>query len=84
MAMFEILVLFLAVPVGYLIAYFANDELVDGRKWFKILIALALITGGWAYYAGLRFITLTCVFIIIVAAISLIKSRDKKWTKRKL
>ncbi|MCX8158995.1 MAG: hypothetical protein N3D20_01750 [Candidatus Pacearchaeota archaeon] len=84
MVLFEIFVLISAIPIGYLIAYFANDELVAGRKWFKVLIVVALLMGIWTYYAGLTFITLTCIFIIIVTIVSLIKSKDRKWTRKRV
>ena len=34
----EILTLVLAFPVGLFIAYLAKDELIMGRKYFKILL----------------------------------------------
>jgi hypothetical protein len=39
----EILILVLAIPVGYLLSWMARDELTQGRKWFKVIIVLSLI-----------------------------------------
>jgi len=80
----EILVLLLALPSGFLLAYLANDELIQGRKWFKVLIILFVILGSWFYLADFKAITYTSGFIIIVSFISLIKSYDKKWTRRRI
>lgn len=79
----EIILLVLAIPVGYLIAWITRDELVDGRRWFKILIiaSIALALVFWFY--GFGYISLSCLFITIVSFISLIKSRDRKWIRKK-
>jgi hypothetical protein len=82
--MFEILLLVLAIPAGFWIAWLARDELVQGRKWFRILIIVSIIgiIGFWIY--GFPYISFTMGFILIVSFISLAKSDDKKWVKRKL
>ncbi|MFH1290751.1 MAG: hypothetical protein ABIH92_05065 [Nanoarchaeota archaeon] len=81
----ELVVLILAIPVGFLIAYLANDELVAGRRWFVGIILLSVIVALWFVLTeGESAITWTCTFVIIVAAISLWKSFDKKWTKRRI
>ncbi|MEK6854658.1 MAG: hypothetical protein AABX73_00360 [Nanoarchaeota archaeon] len=80
----EILVLVLAIPIGHLIAWLARDELIAGRKWFKAIIFVSALIGSWFYIAGIKYITFTSLFIIITASISLIKSYDKRWTKRAL
>ena len=79
---FEIIILLLGIPVGYLIAWLARDELVLGRRWFKILIILSFLVGITSYFLDSIYITLTMVFIIIVSFISLIKSRDKRWIRK--
>ena len=77
----EIIILLLGVPTGYLIAWLARDELISGRKWFRLLIALSLLSGIIFYFAELNYIALTNVFMAIIGLVSLIKSKDKKWTK---
>ena len=80
----EIIILILAIPLGFLIAYLARDELVSGRKWFYVLIVVGVIAGGWFWLTGNRVESLTSFFIVVVSFISLIKSRDKSWTKRRI
>ncbi len=80
----EIILLTLAIPVGYLISWMARDELLEGRKWFRILIIASLTLAALFWILGFIYISLTLVFIAIVSFVSLIKSRDKKWTKKKL
>lgn len=72
----------IGVPVGYLIAYLAKDELTGGRAWFKALIIISII--GWIVFGFLDkpYIGFTLLFIAIVASISLLKSYDKKWTRK--
>jgi ABC-type Fe3+ transport system permease subunit len=80
----SITLLLLSIPLGFLIAWLARDELLQGRKWFQRIIALAFLAGialgVLQEYAG----TLTCAFIIVVAYISYRKSFDKKWTKKEI
>ena len=80
----SVLLLVLSVPVGFLIAWHARDELVQGRKWFKIIMNVAelavLILVALDELAGV----LTCAFIIVVAYVSYRKSFDKKWTKKRV
>lgn len=80
----SIIGMILAVPVGYLIAYMSNDELVAGRKWFEILIIISFIGAIGFYLWDYVSIALTFLFILIVSFISLIKSKDKIWTKRRI
>ena len=78
------IILILAIPSGYLIAWLARDELVAGRMWFKVLIYLSLIIGVIFYFLERFYISLTMGFIIVVSAISLRKSHDKKWTRKRI
>lgn len=80
----EIITLTLAIPTGYLLAYLTNDELVAGRKWFKAIIVVSVLLGIWFYLTGHYYISWTSAFIVIVTFVSLIKSYDKKFTKRRI
>jgi uncharacterized membrane protein len=80
----NIVLLIIAVPVGLLIAYLCRDELVEGRKWFRIIVLMGIILGIWFYIRGQTYISLTLFFIAIAALVSHIKSYDKKWTKKKI
>lgn len=76
----EIIALILSVPVGYLIAWLARDELVQGRKWFWVLIITAFVCAVIFYLRGEQYIVLTAAFVAVVSGISLWKSHDAKWT----
>jgi len=71
----EIILILLAFPVGYLIAWLAAEELVAGRKWFKAIIGLFSALGLIFLIKDTYYLALTFLFIIIVASISLIKSK---------
>ena len=80
----DIIILLLAIPVGFLIAWLCRDELIEGRVWFRILIIVGVLGGLWFYLTGNTIISLALFFIAIVAFISYIKSNDKKFAvKRK-
>jgi hypothetical protein len=78
----EIILLILAVPAGLLIAYLARDELIQGQKWFKILVIASLALAGLFWMMNLDYISLTLVFIAIASFVSLVKSKDKKWVRK--
>jgi O-antigen/teichoic acid export membrane protein len=80
----EIILLVLAIPTGFLIAWMARDELIDGRKWFRVIVIASLALAALFWILGFVYISLTLIFIAIVGFVSLIKSRDKKWTKKRL
>ncbi len=80
----EIILLLLAIPTGFLIAWLARDELVSGRKWFRVLIVVSVLVIIWSWLTSLIYIVWTMGFILIVALISLIKSKDRKWTRSKI
>lgn len=71
----ELVVLALGIPVGFLIAWLARDELVQGRKYFRILIISSIIgvIGFWIY--GRPVEAWTSGFIGIVAFVSFIKTK---------
>jgi uncharacterized membrane protein YoaK (UPF0700 family) len=75
------LILILAFPVGYLLAWLCRDELVSGRRWFKLLAFLSLIFAAIFLFFNLT-ISLSLFFIFIVILISLKKGYDKKWVKK--
>ena len=80
-----IIVLALAFPVGYLLAYMARDEIKAGKKWFIALaIVSALMIVPLFILTIYKFpIILTLLFIIIISLIAVWKSYDKKWVKEK-
>ena len=80
----ELILLILAVPAGFLIAWLGRDELVDGKKWFKGLIISSVVLAGLLWLFGLDYISLTLGFIAIASFISVIKSNDRTWTRKRL
>jgi len=77
----EILVLLLSIPIGFLIAWLAKDELLKGQKWFRVVLIASVLVGIWFAITGFPYITWTAGFISVVVLISLIRARDRKWTK---
>jgi ABC-type Fe3+ transport system permease subunit len=80
----EIILLVLAFPAGFLIAWMARDELIDGKKWFRALVIASLALGALFWMLGFSYVSLTLGFIAIVSFVSLLKSSDKKWTKKRI
>jgi len=74
------IILILAIPLGYLLACLCRDELVEGRKWFKLLAFVSGIFAIIFLFFDLG-VALTLVFISTVSLISLVKSYDKKFVK---
>jgi ABC-type Fe3+ transport system permease subunit len=70
-----IIILLLAIPVGYLIAWLAKDELVVGKRWFRILIVVSIlgIIGFWIY--GFPTIAWTFGFLGVVSLVSFVKAK---------
>ncbi len=84
MAWIYIVILLLAFPAGYLLAYLARDELVLGRKWFVLLSVVSLISAVIISFTNLELkflIILSLFFIIIISLIAVWKSHDLKWVK---
>lgn len=73
----DFVLLILAIPVGFLIAWLARDELIQGRKYLIILITLCFIL--MTIFLSSEFFVLTLGFMSIVGWISYLKSFDKKW-----
>ncbi len=76
-----VLILVLAFPIGYLLAYLCKDELIVGRKWFTILAIISILS-----VIPVTILTkeklpsiLTLLFFAILCLIAIWKSYDKKW-----
>lgn len=79
-----VLVILSSLPVGWLLAYLCRDELVAGRKWFKvisvicaILIVLLLIIriSSWLE------ISLGLAYLGIISLVALKLSYNKKFVR---
>lgn len=84
-ALQTILIIIIALagyPVGLLIAWLAEDELKQGKKWFKIIILISAValTVSFIFAQGETLLFLACsfAFIALVALASLIKSRKAR------
>ena len=69
-------------PIGLFIASLTEEELKQGRKWFKLIILacfIAIIIFSFLVKGEiLFFLILSLVFIILIALASLVKSRKKR------
>lgn len=76
----DILVMLTSLPAGYFLAWLCKDELVDGRKWFRIIFAclFSILVFILIFYRNLNTI-LTLVYMILVVLLALLKGRDKKF-----
>ncbi len=66
-----ILILLLGIPIGDLLAKYTKEELKQGRKWFKILIAVSLFFSIVGIFMKNDFIIFSFLFIAIVSSRSL-------------
>ena len=76
------LILASAFPVGFLLAYLCREELVSGRRWFKMIswACLAVIFVLLFVYTYFEII-LTLTYIAVVSLISAHKSYDRKFSR---
>jgi len=84
MVILYIIILLLAFPTGYLLAYLARDELIAGKKWFLLLALASLISSIALSFMNFSFkfpSILALFFIIMISLMAIWKSHDKKWTK---
>ena len=80
----ELIILVMGIPIGYLIAWLARDELVSGRVWFYVLIFASIFLGGFFIFYKEFYIVWTCGFVIIASVIGIWKGKDDVWTKKKI
>ena len=73
----DLILLLSSIPVGFLIAWFARDELIQGRDYLFFLLILTFI--GIIVFLKSETVVLTLGFICITAWISYLKSFDSKW-----
>ena len=67
----SIVVLILGVPIGNVLKKYTQDELEQGRQWFKILIWICLVGGFIGLIIGNDWIMFSCFFVAIVSSRSL-------------
>jgi K+-transporting ATPase A subunit len=66
-----VFVLLLAIPLGSYLARITKEELKQGQKWFKLIIAFCLIGGLTGLIIGNDFLLFSFFFIAIVTSRSL-------------
>jgi len=76
----NIFLLITAIPVGYFLAWLCKDELVDGRKWFKIILVCLFVclVLFLIFFRNMNAI-LSVSYMIIVTFIAFMKGQDKKF-----
>ncbi len=74
--MILLLTLLLSIPSGLFIAWLARDELIDGRKYFVMVLILCFIA---MFLFVEEYISVSLGFIAISSWISFLKSYDSKW-----
>ena len=73
-----IIVLFLGVFIGNLLAKFTKEELKTGQGWFIMIIILSLIGGVIGLIIGNDILMFTMFFIAIVTSRSLKVKKGKR------
>lgn len=73
-----IVVLFLSVFIGNLLAKFTKEELKTGQSWFRIIVILSLIGGVIGLIIGNDILMFTMFFIAIVTSRSLKVKKGKR------
>ena len=84
MVILYIIILLLAFPAGYLLAYLARDELKAGKKWFMLLALASLVSSVILSFTDFSFklpAILSLFFIVVIALMALWKSHDKRFVK---
>ncbi|MSS74601.1 hypothetical protein EXS73_00070 [Candidatus Pacearchaeota archaeon] len=78
----DFVVVLIAIPVGYLLAWLAREELVPGRVWFQRLAVISLVLGMglWAY--GMPTGLILGLFLAILAFIAYCQSFNRRLTTK--
>lgn len=63
--------LILGIPIGSLLAYYTKEELKQGQKWFRLIIAVALICSIVSVIIRNDFLLFSFLFVAIVTSRSL-------------
>jgi ABC-type sugar transport system permease subunit len=69
--LFAILVLFLGIPIGNFLANITKEELKSGKKWFKLVIFISLVSSVVSFFLGNDPIFFGSIFIAVVTSRSL-------------
>lgn len=83
-AILIVLIMLTSLPAGLLLAYLCRDELVAGRKWFKIISVVSIIAAILLLLVNINYkleIILSLIYFAVVSAISLKLSFKKGFIK---
>jgi hypothetical protein len=73
----EVTILTLAIPAGLLLAHLAQDELTQGKPYFRAIIIASILGIIWFWLTNKLTISLTLAFLGIISTIALIKSNGR-------
>ena len=68
----SVLILLLGVPIGNILKKYTQEEMKQGRKWFKLLTFICLVGGFVGLIIGNDWVLFSLFFIAIVTSRSLI------------
>ena len=66
--LFAMAVLVLGIPIGNLLAKITKEELKSGKKWFKLLIFVSLISAIASFFVGNDPLFFCFLFIAVVTS----------------
>lgn len=66
-----IIFLVLGIPIGNLLAKITKEELKSGKKWFKLLIFISLVSAGISFFIGNDPLFFCFLFVAVVTSRSL-------------
>lgn len=70
----SVLILLTAIPVGLILAWSTKEELFEGRKWFRIIVSIALVISIISFAIKNYILGFTLLYIAIVTFVSLVIS----------
>ena len=79
-----LVVLLTALPIGLMLAWLCKEELVDGRKWFNLMIISFILLGiiSFVVFRDMP-IVLSFSYMVLITGVSLYKGKDKKFVGAK-
>jgi hypothetical protein len=80
--LFGLFILILGIPIGKVLANVTKEELKDGKKWFRLLVAFGLLGGIIGFILENDGLMFSCFFIALVTSQSLDFKSNKKSKKK--
>jgi len=76
------LVLISSIPVVWLVAWFCRDELIAGRKWFKLIAIIGGVAGVGFLFFNLA-VGFGLLYLGVVGIVNLRMSYSERFMKKK-